>query len=169
MEASKFAKLLEVVVRKVVREEIKPLKKQLNELKQSKALSAKKLNDSIEEFDPLNVDDILNETKVESPRKKKNLFKSNSAVSNILNETYDEGEWRTINDGTYTTQEAIGYGNTAATPTVDPDGNPMSSKEAKALDDISKKFDFKAKLKAMENKSNEIRNSQTLRTNKKIG
>lgn len=131
MKPRQIAKLLESIVRKVVREEFKSL---LNESKnvQPKVKQPK--------FDPLDVSHIL-ETK--QPKSKKQIkFSKDNMVNQILTETYDSDEWQNINgNGMFTSQQAQGFNRGAMaemlgynsgtptvnnmTPTVDPDGRPM--------------------------------------------
>ena len=131
MKPRQIAKLLESIVRKVVREEFKSL---LNESKnvQPKVKQTK--------FDPLDVSHIL-ETK--QPKSKKQIkFSKDNMVNQILTETYDSDEWQNINgNGMFTSQQAQGFNRGAMaemlgydsgtptvnnmTPTVDPDGRPM--------------------------------------------
>ena len=132
MKPRQIAKLLESIVRKVVREEFKSL---LNESKnvQPKVKQPK--------FDPLDVSHIL-ETK--QPKSKKQIkFSKDNMVNQILTETYDSDEWQNINgNGMFTSQQAQGFNRGAMaemlgydsgtptvnnmTPTVDPDGRPMA-------------------------------------------
>jgi len=131
MKPRQIAKLLESIVRKVVREEFKSL---LNESKnvQPKVKQPK--------FDPLDVSHIL-ETK-QHKSKKQIKFSKDNMVNQILTETYDSDEWQNINgNGMFTSQQAQGFNRGAMaemlgydsgtptvnnmTPTVDPDGRPM--------------------------------------------
>ncbi len=131
MKPRQIAKLLESIVRKVVREEFKSL---LNESKnvQPKVKQPK--------LDPLDVSHIL-ETK--QPKSKKPIkFSKDNMVNQILTETYDSDEWQNINgNDMFTSQQAQGFNRGAMaemlgynsgtptvnnmTPTVDPDGRPM--------------------------------------------
>jgi len=131
MKPRQLAKLIEGVVRKVVREEFKSL---LNESKnvQPKVKQPK--------FDPLDVSHIL-ETKQPKPKKKLEFSKDNM-VNQMLTETYNSNEWQNINgNGMFTSQQAQGFNRGAMaemlgynsgkptvsnmTPTVDPEGRPM--------------------------------------------
>ena len=131
MKPRQLAKLIEGVVRKVVREEFKSL---LNESKnvQPKVKQPK--------FDPLDVSHIL-ETKQPKPKKKLEFSKDNM-VNQMLTETYESNEWQNINgNGMFTSQQAQGFNRGAMaemlgydsgkptvnnmTPTVDPEGRPM--------------------------------------------
>tara|TARA_R110001592_G_scaffold87117_5_gene257330 strand:- start:59974 stop:60498 length:525 start_codon:yes stop_codon:yes gene_type:complete len=144
MKTRQLAKLLETIVRKVVREEFKSL---LNESKnaQPKVKQPK--------FDPLDVSHILEHSAEHGvntnglgqlpPTRNKTLeFSKDTMVNQMLTETYESNEWRNINgSGNFTSQQAQGFNRGAMaemlgynsgtptvnnmTPTVDPDGRPM--------------------------------------------
>ena len=139
MKAKQLADLLEVIVRKVVREELKPI---LKEIKQSSkpVIKENKVKEITKPFDPLDVSDVLETERL----KKQNPtmeFSKNPMLNEMLNETAESGEWRTM-DSTFGANQAqgfnrqvmaekLGYGSgkpTAqnVTPTIDPDGNPMN-------------------------------------------
>jgi len=139
MKAKQLADLLEVIVRKVVREELKPI---LKEIKQSSkpVIKENKVKEITKPFDPLDVSDVLETERL----KKQNPtmeFSKNPMLNEMLNETADSGEWRTM-DSTFganqaqgfsrqTMAEQLGYGNGVPTaqsmmPTVDPDGKPLN-------------------------------------------
>lgn len=131
MKASEFAKILETVVRKVVRDEMKPI---LTEMKNIKSINTTNVKPIVkEEFDPLDVSHIL------KSKKPKPQFTENSMLNEILSETYDAGEWKNMNDTTFTSNnvrgfnreamaEVLGYGSSKANmiPNVDPEGRPMN-------------------------------------------
>jgi len=139
MKAKQLADLLEVIVRKVVREELKPI---LKEIKQSSkpVIKENKVKEITKPFDPLDVSDVLETERIrkQTPKMK---FSQNSMLNEMLNETADSGEWRTM-DSTFGANQAqgfnrqamaeqLGYGNGVPTaqsmmPTVDPDGNPLN-------------------------------------------
>lgn len=129
MKAKDLAQLLEVIVRKVVREELKPI---IAEVKKSskpvikEATSKKK----IIKKDPLDVEHIFEENVVS-----KQTFTKNSMLNDLLNETANDGEWRNM-DTMYTSNQAqgfdkaqmasaLGYGEQSVIPTVDVDGKPV--------------------------------------------
>jgi hypothetical protein len=139
MKAKQLADLLEVIVRKVVREELKPI---LKEIKQSSkpVIKENKVKEITKPFDPLDVSDVLETERL----KKQNPtmeFSKNPMLNEMLNETAESGEWRTM-DSTFGANQAqgfnrqvmaekLGYGSgkpTAQnmTPTIDPDGNPLN-------------------------------------------
>ena len=139
MKAKQLADLLEVIVRKVVREELRPI---LKEIKQSSkpVIKETKVKEITKPFDPLDVSDVLETERL----KKQNPtmeFSKNPMLNEMLNETADIGEWRTM-DSTFGANQAqgfnrqamaeqLGYGNGVPTaqsmmPTVDPDGNPLN-------------------------------------------
>ena len=135
MKTKQFAELLEIIVRKVVREELKPI---LNEVRSNSKPIIKER--ATKEFDPLDVSHILETTK---PKKQtpKMKFSQNSMLNEMLNETAESGEWRTM-DSTFGANQAqgfnrasmaeqLGYGSNQPTaknmmPTIDPDGKPLN-------------------------------------------
>ena len=135
MKTKQFAELLEIIVRKVVREELKPI---LNEVRRNSKPIIKER--ATKEFDPLDVSHILETTK---PKKQtpKMKFSENSLLGQMLNETAESGEWRTM-DSTFGANQAqgfnrasmaeqLGYGSNQPTaqnmmPTIDPDGKPLN-------------------------------------------
>jgi len=158
MNAKELAKLLEVVVRKVVREELKPI---LTEVKKSrKPLLSEKPNKN----KPLS--EIIDNVPL---KKKPNMnFSKNSTLNDILLETYDSGEWKNLNGKTFTSNQAqgfdraamasmLGYGDehsrlNSMTPTIDPEGNPMNvNLEGTAIGDALTK-DYSQLMKAINSK-----------------
>jgi hypothetical protein len=130
MKARQLSKLVEAIVRKVIREELKPIIMELNENKRPKTKKTitKKPKKKV---DPFDVSNVLNEHRVKSKPKMK--FAKDSMINQLLTETYDNDEWRSINGGnSFTSQnaQAFGYDSQTATPTnmtpsVDPEGRPI--------------------------------------------
>lgn len=134
MKAKDLAQLLEVIVRKVVREELKPIIAEVK--KSSKPVIKETTSKKRVKKDPLNVEHIFEE-KVSQ----KQTFTKNSMLNDLLNETANDGDWRNM-DSMYTSQQAqgfnraqmaemLGYGDGVATPqnmtpNVGPDGEPMN-------------------------------------------
>ena len=103
MKAKQLADLLEVIVRKVVREELKPI---LKEIKQSSkpVIKENKVKEITKPFDPLDVSDVLETERL----KKQNPtmeFSKNPMLNEMLNETAESGEWRTM-DSTFGANQA---------------------------------------------------------------
>ena len=137
MNTRQTAKLIEAIVRKVVREELKPF---LKEVKQSKPKPKKvKRVEEVEKFDPFDVSHII-ENKQKSKPKPKKTFSKNKVLNGLLTETYESDEWRNINANqpTFMSHQAQGFGARVTSnmggqtptannmaPTVDPDGRPM--------------------------------------------
>lgn len=135
MKAKELAQLLEVIVRKVVKEELKPI---LKEIKQSSkpTIRERAVDNSRVTKDPLDISGLL-----ETKKPKVQKFSENPLLNDMLNETAQSGEWKSM-DSTFTSQQAqgfnraqmaemLGYGDGVATttnmtPNVDPDGNPMN-------------------------------------------
>lgn len=129
MKAKDLAQLLEVIVRKVVREELKPI---LSEVKKSPKPMIKETTPKkrVVKKDPLDVEHIFEERTAE-----KQTFTKNSMLNDLLNETANDGEWRNM-DSMYTSNQAqgfdraqmasaLGYGEQSVIPTVDVDGKPV--------------------------------------------
>tara|TARA_B100000900_G_C20512294_1_gene688560 strand:+ start:665 stop:1183 length:519 start_codon:yes stop_codon:yes gene_type:complete len=142
MDTRQTVKLIEAIVRKVVREELRPIIKEVKQTKPKKTKRVKKVKD----VDPFDVSHIftnngtINE-QTSKPKPKKN-FSKDKVLNGLLTETYESDEWRNMNGNSmYTSQNAqgfgranmaemIGYGSSQPTvnnmaPTVDPDGRPM--------------------------------------------
>jgi hypothetical protein len=135
MKAKELAQLLEVVVRKVVREELKPI---ISEVKKNSkpVIRERAVDNSKVTKDPLDISGLL-----ETKKPKVQKFSENPLLNDMLNETAESGEWRNM-DSTFTSQQAqgfnraqmaemLGYGDGVATttnmtPTLDPDGEPMN-------------------------------------------
>jgi hypothetical protein len=131
MKARQLSKLVEAIVRKVIREELKPIIMELNENKRTKTKKTitKKTKKKV---DPFDVSNVLNEHRVKSKPKMK--FAKDSMINQLLTETYDNDEWRDMNgSNSFTSQnaQAFGYGSQTTTPTnmtpsVDPEGRPVN-------------------------------------------
>ena len=162
MKARQLAELLEVIVRKVVKEELKPI---LNEIKKSSKPIIREIKSTsvTKQFDPLDVSEVLETERLrkQSPKMK---FSENSMLNDMLNETAESGEWRTM-DSTYGSNQAqgfnrsamaemMGYGSGVPTaqnmmPTTDPDGRPLNVNiEGTAVGDALTK-DYSQLMKAI--------------------
>ena len=152
MKAKELAQLLELVVRKVVREELKPI---LSEVKKSKKpiireVKSKKVR---VEKDPLDIN--LSEILAEAPHveTEQKTFIKNPMLNEMLNEVADSGEWRNLNDSnSFTSNQAQGFiqGNSAL-PTTDIDGRPIDTSNpevANVMGAITK--DYSQLMKAMD-------------------
>lgn len=129
MKAKDLAQLLEVIVRKVVREELKPI---LSEVKKSNKPVIKEVTSKKKKVrkDPLDVEHIF-----EKGTSEKQTFTKDSMLNDLLNETANDGEWRNM-DTMYTSNQAqgfdraqmasaLGYGEQSVIPTTDVDGKPV--------------------------------------------
>ena len=138
MKPKELAQLLELIVRKVVREEMKPLLKEvrnssnpiINEDRNPKQIQ------KIKEIDPLDVSHVLNADRIKTKTTTKE-YTNNPMLNSILNETANAGEWRNM-DGQFDASQAqgfnragiasaLGYGNGQSNmmPTTDIDGKPV--------------------------------------------
>ena len=155
MKAKELAQLLELVVRKVVREELKPI---LSEVKKSKKpiireVKSKKVR---VEKDPLDIN--LSEILAEAPEREtqKQVFMKNPMLNDMLNEVADSGEWRNLNDTQFSSNQAQSFmqgGSTSVAPTVDIDGRPIDTSNpevANVMGAITK--DYSQLMKAIDKK-----------------
>ena len=155
MKAKQLADLLEVIVRKVVREELKPI---ITEIKRaSKPLIKETKSKPKVVKDPLDIDlsEILKEERVSTPTEKKTFMK-NPMLNDMLNEVADSGEWRTLNDNEFSSNQAQSFmqgGSTSVAPTTDIDGRPVDTNNqevANVMGAITK--DYSQLMKAIDKK-----------------
>lgn len=128
MKAKDLAQLLEVIVRKVVREELKPI---LSEVKKSQKPIIKEIKSKKVEVDPLEIDMgkilAIEENKKTSKPK---AFVKDSMLNEMLNDVAESGEWRNLDANPYTSNQAQGFiqnGSTMIAPTQDIDGKPVDT------------------------------------------
>lgn len=128
MKAKELAKLLEIIVRKVVREELKPIITEVRNaskpiLKETKT-KPKKVKDPLD----INLSEIISEERVSTPSKPKTFVK-NDMLNEMLNETLNDGEWRNMDSqfGSNQAQAWSGRESTSAAPTTDIDGRPIDT------------------------------------------
>lgn len=139
MKAKELAQLLEVIVRKVVREEMKPILAEVKRASKPTITEKRKPRREVAK-DPLdiNVSELLKSERKQKPKQK---FSNNPMLNSLLSETADSGEWRDVGD-TFTSNQAqgfnraamaemLGYGDGTPTtnnmvPNVDPEGRPMN-------------------------------------------
>ena len=128
MKAKDLAQLLEVIVRKVVREELKPM---LKEIKKSQKPIIKEIKSKKIEVDPLEIDmgkilGIEENKKASKPK----TFVKNEMLNEMLNDVAETGEWRNLDANPYTSNQAQGFiqnGSTMIAPTQDIDGKPVDT------------------------------------------
>ena len=144
MKAKELAQLLELIVRKVVREEIRPLLNEVRKssnpvIKETRPPAGKQLRKP-KEIDPLDVSHIFAAVPSAVVKKKQTEYTKNSMLNSILNETAESGEWKTM-EGQFDQNQAqgfnyrdgmaesIGYGNAPMNmmPTTDIDGRPVDT------------------------------------------
>lgn len=161
MKAKELAQLLELVVRKVVREELKPI---LSEVKKSqkpiiREVKSKKVR---VEKDPLDIN--LSEILAEAPQREteKKTFMKNPMLNDMLNEVADNGEWRNMDANPYSSNDAQSFmeaqsfrqgGSTSVAPTTDIDGKPVDTNNqevAAAVGAMTK--DYSQLMKAIDKK-----------------
>jgi hypothetical protein len=139
MKAKELAQLLEIIVRKVVREEMKPILAEVKRTSKSTLPETRKPHRAVVK-DPLdiNVSELLKTERKKRPSQK---FSNNPMLNDLLSETADSGEWRDMGDG-FTSNNAqgfnrsamaemLGYGDDVTTtnnmvPNIDPEGRPMN-------------------------------------------
>jgi len=131
MKAKQVAQLLEVIVRKVVREELKPIITEVRNASKPILKETKKKNKRTSnriQKDPLDISDVLKEERASNPIEKKTFVK-NPMLNDMLNETMHDGEWRNMDAqfGSNQAQAWNGREDTAVAPTVDIDGRPVDT------------------------------------------
>jgi len=163
MKPKELAQLLELIVRKVVREEMKPLLKEVRKSSKPIIKEARKPKQirKIKEVDPLDVSHVLNADRVKTKTSTKE-YTNNPMLNSILNETANDGEWRNM-DGKFGADQAqgfnragmvdaIGYGNGQSNmmPTTDIDGKPVdTNNEQVAAVGVALTKDYSALMKAI--------------------
>jgi hypothetical protein len=159
MKARQLADLLEVIVRKVVREELKPIITEVRNASKPILKETTKKNKTTSnriQKDPLdiNISDILKEERVSNPTDKKTFVK-NSMLNEMLNETMNDGEWKNMDAqfGSNQAQAWSGRETTTVAPTQDIDGRPVDTSNpevANVMDAITK--DYSQLMKAIDKK-----------------
>ena len=150
MKAKDLAQLLELVVRKVVKEELKPI---LKEIKQSSKPIIKEravTKPTAVKKDPLDISGLL-----ETKKSKVQMFSENPLLNDMLNETMNDGEWRNMDAqfGSNQAQGFVGGNSNTIAPTVDIDGRPVDTNNeevANVMGAMTK--DYSALMKAIDNK-----------------
>ena len=126
MDTTKIIKAIQIIVKEEIKKEMVKQKKAIREsiLKEIKSASAKSQPTQVEK-DPLDIDHIFEQTKLP----KKQVFKS-TGFADLLNETADRGEWRSINGngGSFGTNAAAAWGGS-----VGQQPNTLQSIDGKSL------------------------------------
>ena len=159
MKAQQLAQLVEVIVRKVVREELKPIIAEVKNASKPIIKETKKKNKRTSnriQKDPLdiNISDILKEERASTPSKPKEFVK-NPILNDMLNETMNDGECRNIDAqfGSNQAQVWSGRETTTVAPTQDIDGRPVDTSNpevANVMGAITK--DYSQLMKAIDKK-----------------
>ena len=156
MKAKQLAQLLEVIVRKVVREELKPIITEVRNaskplLKETKK-KTKRTSNRIQK-DPLDIN--LSEPNVETKSENKTYVK-NPMLNEMLNDVADSGEWRSMDSTSYTSNQAQNFmvgGGQSVTPSVDIDGRPVdTNNENVAAVSAAMTKDYSQLMKAIDKK-----------------
>jgi hypothetical protein len=157
MKAKQLADLLEVIVRKVVREELKPIITEVRNASKPILKETKKKNKRTSnriQKDPLDISDVLKEERASNPTEKKTFVK-NPMLNEMLNETMQDGEWRNMDAqfGSNQAQAWSGRETTTVAPTQDIDGRPVDTSNpevANVMGAITK--DYSQLMKAIDKK-----------------
>jgi hypothetical protein len=107
MDTKKLLKAIKLIVENEVKKQLIVERKSMKEslLHELKQQSVKRVTNVVEK-DPLDVEHIFEETK----KTQKPLFTKKSPLTEVLNETYQSGEWRNINSGgTFTSDMAQSF------------------------------------------------------------
>ena len=122
MDTSKLVKAIQLIVKEEVKKEMAKREKVIREsiIKEMKQSQPKRV-----EKDPLDVDHIF-----KTSHKTKQTFTGNSMLNDILNETAQGGEWRSINgpSGVFQSSQAQAWGSMNQQPSVlqTTEGNAVS-------------------------------------------
>jgi hypothetical protein len=154
MRVKQLAELLEIIVRKVVREEMKGLLKEIRNTSKP-IIKETRITKVTEPFDPLDVSGVLGmeQSITQTP---KIQFSKNSMLSEVLNETAESGEWRTMNS-TFEANNAQGFFDRQSMmsliPDTDIEGKPVNIevlKRSGVVNALTK--DYSALMKAINTK-----------------
>ena len=159
MKAKDLAQLLEVIVRKVVREELKPMLKEIKSNRPKHTIT--ELNGGgkkgvVKDPTDLDLKEIFGREVVENKKTSKpKTFVKNPMLNEMLNQTMNDGEWRTMDSqfGSNQAQRWVDNGSTSAAPTQDIDGRPVDTSNpevANVMGAITK--DYSQLMKAIEKK-----------------
>ena len=130
MNTTKLIQAIKLIIESEVKKQLALERKQLKEsiLKELKR-GTHITKTSFVEKDPLDVEHLF-ETK-QKPKKNK-LLGGNSALSSVLNETYQSGEWRDINGGhSLTSDMARGFG--SMVDSINPQSNKVQDIEGNTI------------------------------------
>jgi hypothetical protein len=159
MKAKDLAQLLEVIVRKVVREELKPMLKEIKSNRPKHTIT--ELNGGgkkgvVKDPTDLDLKEIFGREVVENKKTSKpKTFVKNPMLNEMLNQTMNDGEWRTMDSqfGSNQAQRWVDNGSTSAAPTQDIDGRPVDTSNpevANVMGAITK--DYSQLMKAIDKK-----------------
>lgn len=159
MKAKDLAQLLEVIVRKVVREELKPMLKEIKSNRPKHTIT--ELNGGgkkgvVKDPTDLDLKEIFGREVVENKKTSKpKTFVKNPMLNEMLNQTMNDGEWRTMDSqfGSNQAQRWVDNGSTSAAPTQDIDGRPVDTSNpevANVVGAITK--DYSQLMKAIDKK-----------------
>ena len=104
MDTKKLIKAIQLIVKEEVKKEVAKKEKSIRE---SILKEVKQSQPKVVEKDPLDVDHIF-----ETKQQTKQSFTGNSMLNDMLNETAQGGEWRSINGpgGVFNASQAQGWG-----------------------------------------------------------
>lgn len=160
MKAKDLAQLLEVIVRKVVREELKPMLKEIKSNRPKHTIT--ELNGGgkkgvVKDPTDLDLKEIFGREVVENKKTSKpKTFVKNTMLNEMLNDVAESGEWRNLDANPYTSNQAQGFtqgGSMVAAPTQDIDGRPVDTSNpevANVVGAITK--DYSQLMKAIDKK-----------------
>ena len=163
MDTNKLFKAIQIIVQEEVKKEVAKREKAIREsiLKEMKLASNKKPMVKKVEKDPLDVDHLFESTNTNTVTKKSTV-QFGGKFSNLLNETAESGEWRSINSmggsRVFTSNIAQGFGSsvqsgvleTAEGRTVSVEQLQQTEAGAAVVDALTK--DYSALMKAIDAK-----------------
>jgi hypothetical protein len=154
MKAKQLAQLVEVIVRKVVREELKPIIAEVKNASKPIIKETKSKPKTVK--DPLDIDmtAILGIEENKKTSKPKSFVK-NPMLNEMLNDVADSGEWKNMDAqfGSNQAQAWSGRDSTSVAPTQDIDGRPIDTSNpevANVMGAITK--DYSQLMKAIDKK-----------------
>jgi len=112
MDTKKLIKAIQLIIKEEVRKEVAKEKKAL---RKSLMNEIKKSQPQVVENDPLDVGHIFKENVRQPKPQQEKSYTSNSTLNDMLNETAESGEWRSINsngvgNGVFQSSQAQSFG-----------------------------------------------------------
>ena len=135
MDTKKLIKAIQLIIKEEVRKEVAKEKKAL---RKSLMNEMKKSQPQVVERDPLDIDHVF-EQRTQQPTQPAKSFTNNSMLNEMLNETAQGGEWKSINGpgGVFNASQAQGWGggiNTQQSTFQTAEGGQVSAQQLQQTD-----------------------------------